>query len=32
MEVKPYRAIPLVSGLDGLIARVTAAEKGFREG
>ena len=32
MEVKPYRTIPLVSGLDGLIARVTAAEKGFREG
>ena len=32
MEVRPYRTTPLVSGMDGLIARVTAAEKGFREG
>jgi hypothetical protein len=32
MEVRPYRTTPLVSGLDGLLARVTAAEKGFREG
>ena len=32
MEVRPYRAIPLVSGLDGLIARVMTAEKAFREG
>jgi hypothetical protein len=32
MEVRPYRTTPLVSGLDGLLERVTAAEKGFREG
>jgi hypothetical protein len=32
MEIAPYRALSLVADMDGLLARVTAAEKGFREG
>jgi hypothetical protein len=32
IEIAPYRGTPVAAELDGLLARVTAAEKGFREG